>query len=301
MSRAVAAPSGAWSMAVLQALALCPATLWGAATTLLGGLAAVAATDPATEAPAVGATGGLVAIPLPQDTAAARHRDIDVLIVREHAIVPIPLDAEAGPDHIEAETSGGARLELPFEVTAKEYPEQHLRIDNERLVNPLAADMERIDRERAIMFDAFARRSPMQDDPVPVLMPVQGTISSPFGLRRVLNGQPRSPHTGLDIAAATGTPIAAPMPGTVVATGHYFFNGNTILVDHGGGLVSMFCHLHEIRVEPNARLARGAVIGTVGATGRVTGAHLHWTVSLAGVRVDPDNFMAVLNGLAGAQ
>lgn len=248
-----------------------------------------------------GVTGGVVAIPLTEDVAAVRYRDVPVLRIHGHAIIPIALDAEAGIRVATAKTTGGDDLELSFEVLAKDYPEQHLTIKNDRLVNPLDTDMKRIRKERAIMLEAFALRSAPRNDLTPVLMPVVGIVSSPFGLKRVLNGQPRNPHSGLDIAADTGTPIAAPMPGTVVATGHYFFNGNTVLVDHGGGLVSMFCHLHEIQVEPNEQLARGVIIGTVGATGRVTGPHLHWTVSLNKVRVDPADFMAVLNGLAEAE
>ena len=121
--------------------------------------------------------------------------------------------------------------------------------------------------------------------------PVQGPLSSPFGLKRFFNGQPRAPHSGLDFAVPTGTPIHAPAAGRVILTGNYFFNGNTVFVDHGQGLISMFCHLSEIDVSPGDQLVRGQILGKVGATGRVTGAHLHWNVSLNDTRVDPAIFI----------
>jgi len=208
---------------------------------------------------------------------------------RWEAVVGIGLDAEPGTHHIRVGDGDDARR-MAFEVRPKAYATQHLTIKNKRMVNPDEAALRRIRSERKRIRAAFRhwRDAPVAADFVP---PVDGPMSSSFGLRRVFNGQPRRPHSGMDIAAPKGTPVRAPAAGVVIETGNFYFNGNTVFLDHGQGLVTMYCHLDHIDVQPGQRLQRGDLIGRVGATGRVTGPHLHWTVSLNDRRVDPALFL----------
>jgi len=181
--------------------------------------------------------------------------------------------------------------EIKFEVNDKKYREQRITVSNSRHVNPLPDDMIRITRELELQNSAYRQFSPNVPSNVLLDRPVQGPLSSPFGLKRFFNGEPRAPHSGLDFAAPTGKPVTAPAAGKVILTGDYFFNGNTVFLDHGQGLITMYCHLSVIDVKEGDTLTRGQVLGKVGATGRVTGAHLHWNVSLNDARVDPAIFI----------
>jgi murein DD-endopeptidase MepM/ murein hydrolase activator NlpD len=116
-------------------------------------------------------------------------------------------------------------------------------------------------------------------------------MTGSFGRRRVFNGQNRRPHSGMDIAANEGVPVAAPARGTVIELGDFFFSGNLVYIDHGQGMISMFAHLSEIDVEMGQQIKKGEIIGKVGATGRVTGPHLHWSLGLNGAWVDPSLFL----------
>ena len=154
------------------------------------------------------------------------------------------------------------------------------------------AHHKRIARERKIIDAALSRFTDVPVDTIRMLAPVDGRRSSSFGLRRFFNDEPRAPHKGMDIAAVEGTPIRTPLAGVVAATGDYYFNGNTVIVDHGQGLISLYCHLSEIGVAEGDELSAGEMLGKVGKTGRVTGAHLHFGTYLNGTAVDPAILLA---------
>ena len=220
-----------------------------------------------------------------------RYQGKPVLVIHEDqqrwiAIVGIPLSVKPGTAQVQV--AGQPRS---FTVSSKHYVEQRITIQNPQQVNPNAKNLARIERELAEQTRAYQQFSARQPSNLLFDRPVNGPLSSPFGLRRFFNGEERNPHSGLDFAANSGTPIKAPAAGTVILTGDYFFNGKTVFVDHGQGLISMFCHLSAIDVKLGDELPRGGVLGKVGATGRATGPHLHWNVSLNDARVDPAIFI----------
>ncbi len=203
-----------------------------------------------------------------------------------YAIVGIPLSTAPG----EAELRVGNR-QIGFIIEPREYETQRLTIKNRRQVNPLPEDLKRIGEDRQEMDIAFKDFDTSFGPYTSFQQPTEGVMSSSFGLRRILNGEPRNPHSGMDIAAPEGTSIRAPARATVVATGDYFFNGNTVLLDHGQGLITMYCHMSRIDVSVGDPVDTGDEIGAVGQTGRVTGPHLHWSVSLNNARVNPALFL----------
>jgi len=207
------------------------------------------------------------------------------------ALLGIALSAAPGEANITVQAADGSRRDVAYTIAPKRYSEQHLKVEP-RTVDLSPEDLARYERERAHQEGVMATFSePLPQGPLRMRVPVPGRRSSSFGLRRVFNGQPRNPHSGMDIAAATGTPVRAPLPARVIDTGDYFFNGNTVWLDHGGGLLCMMCHLSEIDVKPGDTLKTGERLGAVGATGRVTGPHLHWGVMLNRTMVDPALFL----------
>jgi len=206
------------------------------------------------------------------------------------AIVGIPLDAETGRHQINIKISDG-HSSYDFYIKDKEYQSQYLTVQNKRHVNPDTMDMERIHHEQDKIQKAKSNWRDIDDVSFKFSQPVAGAISSQFGLRRFFNGEARRPHSGLDIAAAEGSPVYVPANGRVINTGLYFFNGNTVFIDHGQGLISIYCHLSKIDVEEGQTIKQGGVLGRVGKTGRVTGAHLHWSVILNQTMVDPTLFI----------
>jgi murein DD-endopeptidase MepM/ murein hydrolase activator NlpD len=242
--------------------------------------------------------GGIALVALPPDTAAnpqVKYGKNRVMVVQNGeqwlAVVGLPLATRPGKKYLHIEQARGKPRTIAFQVQDKAYKTQHITIKNKRMVNPNKLDLERIGQEKKLITAAFRHWDDNTGPTTRLLKPTAGPYSSPFGLRRYFNEQPRKPHSGLDIAAAAGTPVFAPAPARVIRTGNYFFNGNTIFLDHGHGLITMYCHLQSIDVAEGQTVETGDIIGKVGKTGRVTGAHLHWSVSLNNARIDPSLLM----------
>jgi murein DD-endopeptidase MepM/ murein hydrolase activator NlpD len=206
------------------------------------------------------------------------------------AIIGIPLSAPLAPRQVIVH-SGDARQEIQYSIGDKQYASQSLKVAPGQ-VNLSKADLERVNQEKSIIEHAMSRWTDEQPETLHMPQPIPGVRSSSFGMRRIFNGESRNPHSGMDIAAPVGTPVRAPLAGTVIDTGDYFFNGNTVFVDHGRGMISMYCHLSAIDVKPGQRVAAGTTLGKVGMTGRVTGPHLHWGLSLNRAWVDPELFVS---------
>lgn len=218
-----------------------------------------------------------------------------VLVVKSDnqalAIVGIPLKTAAGNQTLDVR-SGGKKQAVNFTVGTKKYKEQRIKLSSNKHVNPSAADQARFKRELGEQLNAYAQFRETLPSNIVLDRPVDGgRYSSPFGLRRFFNGEERNPHSGLDIAVPMGTPVKSSADGVITIVGDYFFNGKTIFVDHGQGMISMYCHLSATEVKKGQTVKRGDVVGRVGTTGRSTGPHLHWNVSLNNVRVDPAIFV----------
>ncbi len=249
--------------------------------------------------------GGVVLVPIVSTSQAkpvVKYGKKQVAVVESDnqwlAIVGIPLSAKIGTQRLTVKNAGKTNTVL-FDIKDKAYPTQHITIKDKRKVNPNKLDMTRINAESAKIKSALRYWTERDTLPLEFAWPIEGRVSGLFGRRRVFNGQPRRPHSGMDIAAPTGTEIHAPAEGIVRDTGDYFFNGNTVFIDHGQGLVTMFCHMDRIDVQAGQAIQQGDVIGTVGMTGRVTGPHLHLGVSLNDARVEPRLFFPEREAVAG--
>lgn len=210
---------------------------------------------------------------------------------RWQALIGIPLDTPPGPLALRLGPSPTQSHELTLWVEPQTYPTQHLRLKHQDQVDLSPEHQARVAREHA---EIKAIKQHWRDTPyvdTDFVRPADGRVSGRFGVRRFFNGQARAPHSGLDIAAPHGTPVYSAAGGKVLAVADYFFNGRSVFVDHGQGLISLYCHLASIEVHPGQWLEKGARIGSVGASGRATGPHLHWTVVLNGTNVNPELFI----------
>lgn len=237
--------------------------------------------------------GGIAMIELGSATMPAPKVRLDdkPLLVMERdgqwiAVAGIPLETKPGQLHITVDGK-----ESPVSITEHAYREQRITVENQSFVTQSPEQLERIFSERKIIDAALNNFRDVPVDGIALAAPVDGSRSPSFGYRRFFNDQPRSPHKGMDISGNEGDPIAVPRAALVAATGNYFFNGNTVLLDHGQGFVTMYCHLSEILVKKGERVSTGDTLGRVGATGRVTGPHLHFGTYLNGTAVDPAIFL----------
>ena len=214
------------------------------------------------------------------------------------ALIGIPYPTAPGPDTVHVEWTESDRLfgrELPFAIVAGPYRSEQIRGVPQNRVTPSAADLRRIARERKVIAAAYeaVRDTAMMVDTFSY--PVEKkTITSPYGTRRVFNGQLRSFHGGLDLRAYEGTPLYAAQSGVVKLAQNLFYSGNHVLIEHGMGIHSGYSHMSRLYVKTGDQVSRGQLLGLSGSTGRVTAAHLHWTVNVHGVGVSPLQFTEIL-------
>ena len=206
------------------------------------------------------------------------------------AVVGLPLDLKTGSQELLI-GEGATQKALRFEVDDKRYPEQRITLKDSSKVNLAPADEERATREIAAIQQLKRHWRDAADTETAFQLPAEGRLASRFGLRRIFNGEARAPHSGLDVAVPRGRPIKAAAQGKILATGDYFFNGKTVFIDHGNGLISMYCHLDRIDVQSGDQVTQGQRVGLAGSTGRSSGPHLHWSVVLNGTMVDPELFL----------
>jgi murein DD-endopeptidase MepM/ murein hydrolase activator NlpD len=215
---------------------------------------------------------------------------------RWRALVGIDLETKPGRYDLIVGVGEGT-VHRPLNVEPRAFPTRRLTVDP-NLVHPPPEMQARVDREARELRDIWDHPGPQRLWTTPFVRPVPDDANSAFGTRSIYNGEPRSPHTGADFLSPAGRPVEAPNAGRIVLAAPLYFTGNTVIIDHGLGLFSLFAHLSKIDVKTGDRVAAGDVVGNVGATGRVTGPHLHWTVRLNNARVDPLSLLYAVGSAA---
>ncbi len=221
-----------------------------------------------------------------------------VLVAADHdewfAVVGLALDMTPGAHELRVQIGNETGMQ-EFKVNPKDYPEQHITLKDKSKVELSPEDLARAEREIAAITELKRHWRAAPDTDLALMLPAKGKLGGRFGVRRFFNDEPRMPHSGLDVVVKRRTPIKASAQGVVLAVEDYFFNGKTVFVDHGNGLITLYCHLDRIDVKPGEVVRKGQRLGLSGMTGRASGPHLHWSVVLNGVMVDPELFIHVGN------
>lgn len=246
-----------------------------------------------------------IAAPDAADQLRVRAFDRDAVAYRDagrswRAVIGIDLDVKPGTYPVQIDATGGARATYDLVVRPRVFRTRRLTVD-EAFVTPPASEQARIDREAARLAAVWNAPAAERLWTTPFVRPVPHEANSAFGTRSIFNGKPRNAHGGADFLSPAGTPIHAPNAGRVAVASDLYFSGNTVIIDHGLGLFSMLAHLSAIDVHEGDVVAAGQLVGRVGATGRVTGPHLHWAVRAGGARVDPLSLLAVLGSRAARE
>jgi murein DD-endopeptidase MepM/ murein hydrolase activator NlpD len=244
--------------------------------------------------------GGVAVVPLcsvSACTAAPRtwFGEQPVMVTADHdqwyAVIGLALDTTPGAHELRVQI-GGETMPYAFVVNPKIYPEQRITLKDKSKVELSPKDLARAEREIAAITELKHHWRASQDTDLALMLPARGQLGGRFGVHRFFNGEERKPHSGLDVVVKRGTPVKASAQGKVLSVADYFFNGKTVFVDHGNGLITLYCHLERIDVKPGNTVRKGQRLGLSGKTGRASGPHLHWSVVLNGAMVDPELFVA---------
>jgi murein DD-endopeptidase MepM/ murein hydrolase activator NlpD len=215
------------------------------------------------------------------------------------SLIGIDLDEAPGEKtillHIDGIKGNTSQMPVRFTVSKKDFPVQRLTLPS-KMVFLSPENLARVKREKRMIDRLWDLSAIEKKWKGAFIVPVRGTVLSPFGVRRIINKAPRSPHSGIDLRAQAGTPIVASSDGVVAMTAELFFAGKAVFLDHGMGIITMYFHMSDIHVKKGERVARGQVLGLVGQTGRASGPHLHWGVRIHGNRIDPLSLLQLFKG-----